>query len=105
MAPKNCCSFCVHMAVLQALVGHRYGTASLPAQVEVSEYHLLLQESQQTGVSTHELERVYQRDENTIPPSYCLRPAHRHTCCPQVNTPNLRSRMHLCFYRWVRVYE
>ncbi|XP_041797238.1 NACHT and WD repeat domain-containing protein 2 isoform X2 [Chelmon rostratus] len=68
---------------LLALVGHRYGTASLPAQVEVSEYQLLLQESQQTGVSTHELERVYQRDENTIPPSYCLRPAHRHTCCPQ----------------------
>ncbi|XP_051253051.1 NACHT and WD repeat domain-containing protein 2 isoform X1 [Dicentrarchus labrax] len=68
---------------LLALVGHQYGTASLPAQVEVSEYQLLLQEGQQVGVSTRELERVYQRDENTIPPSYCLRPAHRHTCCPQ----------------------
>ncbi|XP_036933089.1 NACHT and WD repeat domain-containing protein 2 isoform X2 [Acanthopagrus latus] len=70
---------------LLALVGHQYGTASLPAQVEVSEYQLLLQESQQAGVSTQELERVYQRDENTIPPSYCLRPAHTHACSPQVS--------------------
>ncbi|XP_037631753.1 NACHT and WD repeat domain-containing protein 2-like isoform X1 [Sebastes umbrosus] len=68
---------------LLALVGHQYGTAGLPAQVEVSEYQLLLQESQQAGVSTQELERVYQRDENTVPPSYCLTPPHRHTCCPQ----------------------
>uniref|UniRef100_A0A671XUS9 NWD1/2-like winged helix-turn-helix domain-containing protein n=1 Tax=Sparus aurata TaxID=8175 RepID=A0A671XUS9_SPAAU len=56
------------------LVNESYGTASLPAQVEVSEYQLLLQESQQAGVSTQELERAYQRDENSIPPSYCLRP-------------------------------
>ncbi|XP_029302325.1 NACHT and WD repeat domain-containing protein 2 [Cottoperca gobio] len=68
---------------LLALVGHQYGTASLPAQVEVSEFQLLLQESQRAGVSTQELERAYQRDENTIPPSYCLTPLHRHTCCPQ----------------------
>ncbi|XP_038548605.1 NACHT and WD repeat domain-containing protein 2 isoform X1 [Micropterus salmoides] len=68
---------------LLALVGHQYGTACLPAQVEVSEYQLLLQESQQAGVSTQELERVYQRDENTTPPSYCLRPPHRRTCHPQ----------------------
>ncbi|XP_027135915.1 NACHT and WD repeat domain-containing protein 2 isoform X3 [Larimichthys crocea] len=64
---------------LLALAGHKYGTASLPAQVEVSEYQLLLQAGQQAGISTQELERVYQRDENTIPPSYCL----RRTCCPQ----------------------
>ncbi|XP_068574178.1 NACHT and WD repeat domain-containing protein 2-like [Cebidichthys violaceus] len=68
---------------LLALVGHQYGAASLPAQVEVLEYQLLLQESQRAGVSTKELEREYQRDENTIPPSYCLRPRNRHTCCPQ----------------------
>ncbi|XP_034721604.1 NACHT and WD repeat domain-containing protein 2 isoform X2 [Etheostoma cragini] len=66
---------------LLALIGHQYGTASLPPQVEVSEYQLLLQESQRAGVSTQELERVYERDENTIPPSYMLRPSH--TCCPQ----------------------
>lgn len=77
------------MAVLQALVGHQYGTASLPAQVEVSEYQLLLQESQQAGVSTQGLERAYWRDENTVPPSYCLRPPHRHTCRPQVITLTL----------------
>ncbi|XP_054457796.1 NACHT and WD repeat domain-containing protein 2 [Anoplopoma fimbria] len=68
---------------LLALVGHQYGTASMPAQVEVSEYQLLLQEGQRAGVSTQELERAYQRDENTIPPSYRLRPPHKHTCCPQ----------------------
>ncbi|XP_062275307.1 NACHT and WD repeat domain-containing protein 2-like [Scomber scombrus] len=68
---------------LLSLVGHQYGKASLPAQVEVPEYQLLLQESQQAGVSTKELERVYKRDENTIPPSYCLTPSHRHTCGPQ----------------------
>ncbi|XP_022062004.1 NACHT and WD repeat domain-containing protein 2 isoform X2 [Acanthochromis polyacanthus] len=67
---------------LLALVGHQYGAASLPTQVEVSEYQLLLQESQQAGISTQELERVYQRDENTVPASYCLRPSHRHACCP-----------------------
>uniref|UniRef100_A0A3P8TG08 NWD1/2-like winged helix-turn-helix domain-containing protein n=1 Tax=Amphiprion percula TaxID=161767 RepID=A0A3P8TG08_AMPPE len=66
---------------LLALVGHQYGAASLPTQVEVSEYQLLLQESQQAGISTQELERVYQRDENTVPASYCLRPSHGHTCC------------------------
>nr|XP_046244792.1 NACHT and WD repeat domain-containing protein 2-like isoform X2 [Scatophagus argus] len=68
---------------LLALVGHQYGSASLPTQVEASEYQLLLQESQQAGISTQEMEKVYQRDENTIPPSYCLRRPHRHTCCPQ----------------------
>ncbi|XP_030008982.1 NACHT and WD repeat domain-containing protein 2 [Sphaeramia orbicularis] len=61
---------------LLALVGHQYGAFSLPSQVEVSEFQLLLQESQRAGLSTLELERVYGRDENTIPPSYCLRPPH-----------------------------
>ncbi|XP_034460613.1 NACHT and WD repeat domain-containing protein 2 [Hippoglossus hippoglossus] len=68
---------------LLALVGHQYGAASLPAQVEVSEFQLLLQQSQRGGISTQELERLYQRDENTIPPSYCLRPPHRAPCRPQ----------------------
>ncbi|XP_026231645.1 NACHT and WD repeat domain-containing protein 2 isoform X1 [Anabas testudineus] len=68
---------------LLALIGHQYGTASLPAQLEVSEYQLLLQESQQVGISTRKLERVYQRDENTIPPSYGLRLLHGHTCHSQ----------------------
>ncbi|KAM9853514.1 NACHT and WD repeat domain-containing protein 2 [Aulostomus maculatus] len=67
---------------LMALVGHQYGTSSLPVQVEVTEFQHLLQESQQAGISTKELERVYQRDENTIPPSYCL--TLPHTCSPQV---------------------
>lgn len=86
------------MVVLQALVGHQYGTASLPTQVEVSEYELLLQESQRAGISTQELERVYQRDENTNPPSYCLRPPRRHTCCPQVTSLNLTNTGTHCLH-------
>uniref|UniRef100_A0A3Q3AJW4 NACHT domain-containing protein n=1 Tax=Kryptolebias marmoratus TaxID=37003 RepID=A0A3Q3AJW4_KRYMA len=62
-----------HMVVLQALVGHQYGAAGLPTQVEVSEYQLLLQESQQAGVCTRQLEAAYQRDENILPPSYRLK--------------------------------
>lgn len=69
----SCCPLCVHTAVLQALVGHQYGPAGLPSQVEVTEFQLLLQESQRAGVSTQELERVYRRDENSVPPSYRLR--------------------------------
>uniref|UniRef100_A0A3B4WL29 NACHT and WD repeat domain-containing protein 2-like n=1 Tax=Seriola lalandi dorsalis TaxID=1841481 RepID=A0A3B4WL29_SERLL len=68
-----------------------YGTAGLPTQVEVSEFQLLLQEGQQAGVGTLELERVYQRDENTIPPSYCLRPPHRDTCCAQVRSTSAKD--------------
>ncbi|KAF3692862.1 NACHT and WD repeat domain-containing protein 2 [Channa argus] len=64
---------------LLALIGHQYGAASLPAQVEVSEYLLLQQEGQQAGVRAQDLDGVYQRDENTIPPSYCLKPLHKHT--------------------------
>uniref|UniRef100_A0A8C6U6G4 NACHT domain-containing protein n=1 Tax=Neogobius melanostomus TaxID=47308 RepID=A0A8C6U6G4_9GOBI len=56
-----------------ALVGHEYGTVALPSQVEVSEFQMLLQESQRSGASTHELEKIYSRDENNIPPSYCLK--------------------------------
>ncbi|XP_040901534.1 NACHT and WD repeat domain-containing protein 2 isoform X2 [Toxotes jaculatrix] len=77
---------------LLALVGHQYGTASLPTQVEVSEYQLLLQESQQAGISTQELERVYQRDENTIAPSYHLRAPHRHTCYPRAEVNEEEQR-------------
>ncbi|XP_055370184.1 LOW QUALITY PROTEIN: NACHT and WD repeat domain-containing protein 2 [Betta splendens] len=78
---------------LLALIGHQYGTATLPAQVEVSEFHLLLQESQQAGVSTQELEEAYQRDENSIPPSYRLRPPHRHTRCAQnVEETKIRTK-------------
>ncbi|XP_072318013.1 NACHT and WD repeat domain-containing protein 2-like isoform X2 [Eucyclogobius newberryi] len=63
---------------LLALVGHRYGRVGLPSQVEVSEYQLLLQESQRAGVSTLELEKVYTRDENAIPASYCLQSQTTH---------------------------
>ncbi|XP_023206508.1 NACHT and WD repeat domain-containing protein 2-like isoform X1 [Xiphophorus maculatus] len=67
---------------LLALVGHQYGPACLPTQVEVSEFQLLLQESQQAGVGTRQLERAYQRDENAVPPSYHLTPAVKSICSP-----------------------
>ncbi|KAM6932913.1 NACHT and WD repeat domain-containing protein 2 [Xenentodon cancila] len=70
---------------LLALVGHQYGTASLPTQVEVSEFQLLLQVIQQAGISTQDLERMYLRDENAVPASYCLRPPLAHTCSPLAN--------------------
>lgn len=72
------------MAV-QALVGHQYGAASLPSRVEVSEYQLLLHEGQKAGIRTQEVERKYQRDENSVPTSYCLSTPSRHTSAVQVH--------------------
>ncbi|KAM4566138.1 NACHT and WD repeat domain-containing protein 2 [Odontesthes bonariensis] len=77
---------------LLALAGHQYGTASLPTQVEVSEYQLLLQESQRGGASTQELEGSYQRDENSIPASYCLRPSHTHHCSPLAEESKVQDK-------------
>uniref|UniRef100_A0A674ACP0 NACHT and WD repeat domain-containing protein 2-like n=1 Tax=Salmo trutta TaxID=8032 RepID=A0A674ACP0_SALTR len=65
---------------LVALVGAQYGAVCLPAQVEVAEFHMLLQVCQRAGISTRALEKAYLRDENTIPPSFCLqRQTHIHT--------------------------
>ncbi|CAL8335111.1 unnamed protein product [Boreogadus saida] len=58
---------------LLTLVGHQYGKAGLPSQVEVAEYQLLLQVCQHAGITTSALEEAYLRDENSILPSYCLR--------------------------------
>jgi len=83
------------MGALQALVGHQYGTASLPSRVKVAKYQMLLQVCQQAGITSSALEEAYYfynnlfyyyyyyyyyylRDENSIPPSYWLRlPAGR----------------------------
>ncbi|XP_029923260.1 NACHT and WD repeat domain-containing protein 2 isoform X2 [Myripristis murdjan] len=59
---------------LLALVGHQYGSGSLPGRVEVAEYQQLLQQSQRAGGGTRPLERLYRRNENTEPPSYRLQP-------------------------------
>ncbi|XP_059931775.1 NACHT and WD repeat domain-containing protein 2-like isoform X2 [Gadus macrocephalus] len=58
---------------LLTLVGHQYGRAGLPSQVEVAEYQMLLQVCQHAGITTSALEEAYLRDENSILPSYCLR--------------------------------
>lgn len=75
------------MAALQALIGHRYGRPSLPTQVEVTEFQVLMQEGRRVGVGTQELERIYCRDENSIPPAYWLK------LRPQVQ---VRMRQELC---------
>ncbi|XP_036440694.1 NACHT and WD repeat domain-containing protein 2 [Colossoma macropomum] len=54
------------------LVGEEYGAACLPEQVELSEFLMLLQVCQQMGFSCDILEKCYRRDENTVPPSFCL---------------------------------
>ncbi|KAJ8256791.1 hypothetical protein COCON_G00189430 [Conger conger] len=57
---------------LVALVGRQYGNTGLPVQVEVSEFQQVLQTGQQMGMDTQLLEHWYERDENAIPPSFCL---------------------------------
>nr|XP_017207540.1 NACHT and WD repeat domain-containing protein 2-like [Danio rerio] len=60
------------------LVGEQYGDACLPEQVEASEFQLILQVCQRMGFKTDVLEKCYRRDENTIPPSFCmLEPSRR----------------------------
>lgn len=81
----GCCLLYGHTMAVQALVGHHYGAASLPTRVEVSEYQLLLNEGQKAGISTQEVERMYQRDENSIPTSYCRTTLSRHTSGFQVH--------------------
>ncbi|XP_036393494.1 NACHT and WD repeat domain-containing protein 2 [Megalops cyprinoides] len=62
---------------LVALVGGQYGRACLPTEVEVSEFQEVLRTGQRMGICTQVLERWYQRDENIIPPSFCLL-GHQH---------------------------
>jgi len=56
----------------QGFVGEQYGDASLPEQIEASEFQCVLQGCQRMGLKTDILERCYQRDENAIPPSFCM---------------------------------
>ncbi|XP_076846938.1 NACHT and WD repeat domain-containing protein 2 isoform X1 [Brachyhypopomus gauderio] len=58
------------------LVGRQYGGACLPEQVELSEFLTILQVGQQMGCSSAALEKCYRRNENTIPPSFCLLSQH-----------------------------
>lgn len=81
----TCCPLCDHTVAVQALIGHQYGTASLPTQVDVSQYQLLLHEGQKAGISTREVEQIYKRDENSIPASYCLISSFRRTSGLQVH--------------------
>ncbi|XP_067275657.1 NACHT and WD repeat domain-containing protein 2 [Pseudorasbora parva] len=53
-------------------VGEQYGDASLPEQIEASEFQCVLQACQRMGIRTEILERCYQRDENAVPPSFCM---------------------------------
>ncbi|XP_028818271.1 NACHT and WD repeat domain-containing protein 2 [Denticeps clupeoides] len=55
------------------LVGGQYGAVSVPEQVEVSEFQEILLMCQAMGLSPETLEKSYQRDENAVPASFCLR--------------------------------
>lgn len=59
-------------------MGSQYGAACLPEQVELSEYLTVLRVCQEMGFSSEVLENCYRRDENTIPPSFCLLSQHEH---------------------------
>ncbi|KAI5098362.1 NACHT and WD repeat domain-containing protein 2-like [Silurus meridionalis] len=61
-----------------SLVGTQYGAACLPEQVVLSEFLTVLQVCQEMGFSTEILEKCYRRDENTIPPSFCLLSQHEY---------------------------
>ncbi|KAI4902427.1 hypothetical protein NFI96_022042 [Prochilodus magdalenae] len=54
------------------LVGEQYGAVCLPEQVELSEFLMLLQVCQQRGFGCDILQKCYRRDENAVPPSFCL---------------------------------
>lgn len=56
----------------EGLIGEQYGDACLPEQIEASEFQSLLQACQRMNLKCEILERCYQRDENVIPPSFCL---------------------------------
>lgn len=98
----TCCPLCHHTVAVQALLGHQYGAASLPTQVEVSQYQLLLHEGQKAGISTQEVEQIYQRDENSIPASYCLTSPFI-VFFPISNVSNIiDSEVFLIYYSWRR---
>ncbi|KAL2096485.1 hypothetical protein ACEWY4_008633 [Coilia grayii] len=59
-----------------ALIGEQYGTASLPEQVETSEFQKVLHTCQSLQLNTRILEACYQRDENITPPCFCLLSQH-----------------------------
>lgn len=57
-------------------MGTQYGAAGLPEQVELSEFLTVLRVCQEMGFSSEVVEKCYKRDENTIPPSFCLLSQH-----------------------------
>lgn len=56
------------------LLGQRYGWCPLPAQIEVVEFASLLDVLPETD--RQRLGRWYRRDDNAVPPHYCLQPRH-----------------------------
>ncbi|XP_050990391.1 NACHT and WD repeat domain-containing protein 2 [Labeo rohita] len=78
------------------LVGEQYGDACLPEQIEASEFQSVLQVCQQMGLRTDILERCYQRDENTIPPSFCILDASGHFKHPGEQRENPNKENNWC---------
>ncbi|XP_063060464.1 NACHT and WD repeat domain-containing protein 2 [Engraulis encrasicolus] len=59
------------------LIGQQYGSASLPEQVETSEFQNILHACQSLQLNIQKLEANYRRDENVTPPSFCLLPSQQ----------------------------
>ncbi|XP_076846939.1 NACHT and WD repeat domain-containing protein 2 isoform X2 [Brachyhypopomus gauderio] len=75
------------------LVGRQYGGACLPEQVELSEFLTILQVGQQMGCSSAALEKCYRRNENTIPPSFCLLSQHAYQKQHDTHASRMTSAM------------
>uniref|UniRef100_A0A8C4RIQ1 NACHT and WD repeat domain containing 2 n=1 Tax=Erpetoichthys calabaricus TaxID=27687 RepID=A0A8C4RIQ1_ERPCA len=60
--------------LVSALIREQYGSPCLPARIEASEFEEIIQVAQQESLNTRVLTKWYQRDENAVPPAYCLLP-------------------------------
>lgn len=60
--------------VSQGLFGEKYGSARIPGEVETSEFEMILDAAVEAQLETKVLEEWYCRDENSVPPTYYLKP-------------------------------
>ncbi|XP_078256221.1 NACHT and WD repeat domain-containing protein 2 [Rhinoraja longicauda] len=56
------------------LFGEKYGSIRIPGEVETSEFEMILDAAVEAQLETKVLEEWYCRDENSVPPTYYLKP-------------------------------
>lgn len=70
------CDFVVHLLfirIFQAMLGQRYGYQPLPSFIEAQEFEILHQVARSEKLQNIRfLENWYIRDDNAMPPVYCL---------------------------------